>query len=425
MENLGDDDDLRRLLEESLKRPRSQGRACTRCRRQKLRCDRLRPCLSCITRGCQDECDAEMGATSCLSCKVSKTRCDKSRPCSTCIARGKVEECRNEPTNKTSADNKESRMENEITKLRGLQNQRIQNLQDDVTSPWTPLSPESTGILDALLPLVVASSRAGYSEPAVLRLINAMGPDLRGVLGSLAETVGELNAARARAGEGLRGRDASRTSEPPAAEASSRGWASWRVHWGPGEAQRGRTEVTRGLEGLWEVAGAGEEQAGERHGEEGLVERELPTSDVEYVCMLVDELLSSGEARAVSYHRLCGRSAGGLLEDSMLVRSTVEREEDETGRVVSSLHTVEAVETEEWERIQGSAETRSTYMQLRRYLGEEPTGEDVVRTHRTDMLFGEDFGSMSETREGRERMERMRSFFEEQLSALKITTPNL
>ena len=224
-------------------------------------------------------------------------------------------------------------------------------------SPWSPAS--SHGSLDMLLPLVVASSRAGYSEPAVLRLINAMGPDLRGVLGSLAETVGELNAARARAGagEGLRGRDASRTNEPPAAEASSRGWASWRVHWGPGEGQRGRTEVTRGLEGLWE-AGAGEEQAGERHGEEGLVERELPTSDVEYVCMLVDELLSSGEARAVSYHRLCRRSAGGLLEDSMLVRSTVEREEDETGRAVSSRHTVEAVEAEEWERIQGSPETR-------------------------------------------------------------------
>ena len=184
-------------------------------------------------------------------------------------------------------------------------------------------------------------------------------------MSAMAALVTDLNAVRIRAGDPLLDGDEmpSLLSRPHVRTKGSR-WAAWTVHCGEGEVERERIEVQRRLDFLWRddlpEMTEGDESRTQRlvEDEPGRMEREMPTSHVEYLCMLVDELLSYRNARTVMYHRLCGRSVAGLLEDTILVRYTTVKEEDETGRLVNSSHLLEALEAEEWEQEQRTPANR-------------------------------------------------------------------
>mmetsp|Transcript_33573 Transcript_33573/g.75430 ORF Transcript_33573/g.75430 Transcript_33573/m.75430 type:complete len:355 (-) Transcript_33573:448-1512(-) len=325
-----------------------EGVACSRCRKHKTKCSKTRPCSSCTRMGLGTDCDAVFGISTCWVCRRSKLKCDKQRPCDSCTRRGKAMEC-------LAADETMSLLEDDDS-LKVTSFHRIVSpgrpwplkleLELETNSPQMLSNDKGQ---DVISQLILRTSQLGYDYTSILYMFNSMGEDLasalKELLTSLAIIRPNMFSTNPQWPSTLKmpGSEISRTTVPHYVSGSSS--SSWTVYWKPNGFIRQSIKVGSGLA-----------QVLHRNPEEILTraarcEVEIPSSDVEFMCMILDDLLNSSNTALLRNQRICRRTSDGRLEESSLVKSSSFRNYDQQGQLVCSTHTVEILDAEEWDRI--------------------------------------------------------------------------
>ncbi|EKX49460.1 hypothetical protein GUITHDRAFT_151552, partial [Guillardia theta CCMP2712] len=162
---------------------RDEGIACSRCRKHKIKCSKMKPCCTCSRMGLEDQCDAIFGVSACWLCRRSKIKCDKKRPCGTCMKKGRSKEC-------LSSDHETGPMEEDAVSVKQEDAGTVRPRIETPNRPWPlrlemefgtvpprMLEPdEKDGGL--ISPLIVRTSQLGYDHTSILYMFNTMGEDL-------------------------------------------------------------------------------------------------------------------------------------------------------------------------------------------------------------------------------------------------------
>eukprot|EP00960_Hanusia_phi_P013047 381161-Hanusia_phi.AAC.2 len=270
----------------------------------------------------------------------SKLKCDKLRPCGTCLRRAKAEECR-EPFTRSNPSSSSPELSYPATPESPWPLQLAVQLQSDRAAGLTDPT------LGNLQLLAVRMSQAGYSGTSILYMFNSMGRELFDVLNDVMGFLLKLQPRQASPSPHPRNTsfEHDRSGQASAILMEGRQAAgSWTVFWEEDYLMRRGIEVGQGLGRLLH-----------RNPEEILsraarCEFEIPSSDLEFICMIVDDLLRLSSPRIVRYQRICRRSVDGRLEESSLVRVTSVKHFEEE-RLKSTCHTMEILDADEWSRI--------------------------------------------------------------------------
>ena len=127
------------LLSTQFEKPKAK--ACIPCRQLKKKCESVRPCRSCLMRGCAEDCKDDAKALACALCRrlgatavgkglyavilqsfcvltgepacSRRLKCDRQQPCSRCVQLGVAHECRP----KTSTDEALSSLKTLLSRL--------------------------------------------------------------------------------------------------------------------------------------------------------------------------------------------------------------------------------------------------------------------------------------------------------------------
>ncbi|EKX36504.1 hypothetical protein GUITHDRAFT_145672 [Guillardia theta CCMP2712] len=272
--------------------------------------------------------------------------------------------------------------------------------------------------------LAMRMSQAGYSGTSILYMFNSMGKELFQTMNDVMAFLVSLQAQAK-----LASTTPTPSSSPSPSPSPSPSSINHLLHSGADCTGQASAMLVEGRQaaGSWTVfweddylirkglqVGHGLGRLLHRNPEEILsraarCEFELPSSDLEFLCMIVDDLLRLSFPRIVRYHRICRRSTDGRLEESSLVRVTsVKHLEQE--RLRSTSHTMEILDAGDWDRIHADRSAWMTYMQLKSFLGEELSADELLLTHKKDMLFSEHFATLNETEEGRQKLKRIAMF---------------
>eukprot|EP00960_Hanusia_phi_P063093 765364-Hanusia_phi.AAC.3 len=401
-----------------------EGSACTRCRKHKIKCSKTRPCSTCSRMGVAGDCDATFGISACWPCRRSKLKCDKQRPCSTCMRRGRSSEClvMDEEMRQIELEIEEDDFASDAHEFGVV-------VRSEVLSPHRPWPLQLQMELDADFPrtlgtdeckdmfsqFIFRTSQIGFDYTSILFMFNTMGEDLSSTFRALLQALVGLRESL------FSNRPKSPSPLPMAGSVHVEGFpicfdptssSSWTVRWKPNGFMRTAIKVGRGL---GHILGRNPEEILARAAR---CEMELPSSDVEFLCMLLDELFCSAAPLLVRYQRMCRRSADGRLEESSLVKTTSQRIYDEFGNPIFSTHTVEILPIEEWDRIHNDPKEMKLYMQLRTFLGEETKGEELLLSHKRDILFDEHFATLNQSEAGRQKLRKIANFVQSKLELM-------
>uniref|UniRef100_A0A7S4JAR6 Zn(2)-C6 fungal-type domain-containing protein n=1 Tax=Guillardia theta TaxID=55529 RepID=A0A7S4JAR6_GUITH len=379
--------DLRHLLESSLIRSKARRLPCSRCQQLNLDCDSFRPCKQCSKSGHKNSCDAVQELTSaCSACKVSKVKCDRKRPCSNCIRRGKGSECCDPPAGGSWAELEERRL------VRLSSSSTIQQPETPLAAPshvdvWSDFALSSDGSdkqVGSLYPLLVKMSQAGYCKTSLLMMINSMGPDIRSAMCAVVEGIMKKPISDWRVGASLsaaNSSDAVYLRNFAKLKESKLSLGYWTVHWRPGGMLREKIEISKGLGHLLK-----------RNPEEILsraasCEFELPSSDLEFLCVLLEDLYCFADTTMVRYGRVCRRCPGSKLGESCFVRVLSVKSIDEQKRLISSTHSMELLDANDWDKLHHDpSSNRCIYLQLMYSMGVVRTAEELLDRHKQDMV---------------------------------------